>query len=80
MSQERLNNDTLWQTLEEKMMLLISENERLQKEVTTLKFEREEHAKRIYNLISLIDSVNKLDNTIAAASMMSQPKPILVQG
>lgn len=72
-------NDTMWQTLEEKMMQLISENERLHKENVTLKFEREQHSKRLFNLISLMDSVNTMDGSVSTGTMAAQQQPILVQ-
>lgn len=72
-------NENLWQAVEEKVMLLISENERLHKEVSFMKAEREQHAKRINNLISLIDSVNSVDNNLSTSSVVTQQSAVLVQ-
>ncbi len=74
--------ENLLQKLEEKMMLILTEVEDLREELarlhhenTSLKGEKENNAKRLQDLILLLDTVNASDNLIAKSSM----KPVLVQ-
>lgn len=57
--------ESLLQKLEEKMMVLLTEVESLRKDVhrlnhetASLKFERENNARKLQDLLSLLDSVN----------------------
>jgi regulator of replication initiation timing len=61
--------ENLLQKLEEKMMILLTEVEdlreqtqRLNHENTSLKIERESHAKKLQDLISLLDAVNPVES------------------
>jgi len=84
--------EALLQKLEEKMMLLLSEVEDLRKDVqhfkaenTALKFERENHARKLHDMLSLLDAVNVVDTAMANANSVSHSnfspmKPTLVQG
>lgn len=64
--------ENLLQKLEEKMMTLLTEVEKLRSDVqglkhenTALRMERESHSRKLQELISLFDSVNTVE-TIAA--------------
>lgn len=77
--------ENLLQKLEEKMMLLLSEVESLRRENGSLKdanasliSERENHSKKLQDLISLFDAVNVSDST-AHSSNIAAMKPVLVQ-
>lgn len=86
-----LATEGLLQKLEERMMALLAEleksrqdNQRLAQENYDLKNERENNAKSLNGLISLLDSVGSNDIS-AQQQMVSQPisalaKPVLVQG
>ena len=74
--------ENLLQKLEEKMLMLLSEVEELRKnlqhlshENSTLKYERENNARKLHDLIGLLDAVNNIDTSLAA--MVG--KPVLVQ-
>jgi regulator of replication initiation timing len=78
-------SETLLQKLEEKMMMVLSEVEisrkeitRLQQENTALKAERENNSQKLHGLISLLDTMNLVDN---AMQNVGAPvgKPVLVQ-
>lgn len=78
--------ENLLQKLEERMMMLLAEVEdsrrdiqRLTHENSLLKIERENHAKKLTDLISLLDTVNAADNMMASV-MVHNMKPVLVQG
>lgn len=60
--------------LEEKMMTLLTEVEDLRREIqhlnnenASLKIEREKHAKKLQDLISLLDTVSIIESTSVAA-------------
>lgn len=86
-----LATENLLQKLEEKMMALLAELERvrqdnqlLSQENTQLKNERENDANSVKGLISLLDSVGSSDGVVHQAHA-NQPisalaKPMLVQG
>jgi regulator of replication initiation timing len=70
--------ENLLQKLEEKMLLLISEVEDLRKEIqhlnhenSVLRIERENHAKKLEDLISLLDTVNLTGNTITGSASIA---------
>jgi regulator of replication initiation timing len=78
--------ENLLQKLEEKVMMLLTEIEesrreiqRLSHENSLLKIERENHAKKLTDLISLLDTVNAADSLLANVSAPAM-KPVLVQG
>ncbi|MBX3710182.1 MAG: hypothetical protein KIT56_03860 [Gammaproteobacteria bacterium] len=85
--------ENLLQKLEEKMMVILTEVEssrteieglhreiqRLSQENSMLRAERDNHSKKLTDLISLLDTVSVPDNmmvNVAAPAM----KPVLVQG
>lgn len=80
--------ENLLQKLEEKMMLVITEVEELRKanhqlnqENVTLRAEREGHARKLQELVGLLDTVSFADNMqINMNSNLSVMKPVLVQG
>jgi regulator of replication initiation timing len=78
--------DNLFLKLEERMMVLVSEIEELRNQIQRLtgenaayKAEKESNIKKLQDLISLVDSVNAMDNTMAFAGAQGQ-KPVLVHG
>lgn len=80
--------DNLLQKLEEKMMMVISEveelrkeNQRLNHENVMLKSDRENHSKKLHELIALLDAAANLTDTIPhiGANLAAQ-KPVLIQG
>ncbi|OGT34901.1 MAG: hypothetical protein A3F11_05970 [Gammaproteobacteria bacterium RIFCSPHIGHO2_12_FULL_37_14] len=78
--------ENLFRELEEKMMTVLAkleniqkENNRLQHENAALKSDRENNTKRLYDFISLLDSVNASESTLSNMGM-PPAKPILVQG
>ena len=84
---EKCMTENLLQKLEEKMMTLLSEVEKLRKEVGRLhhenavfRIERETHTKRLQDFISLLDSVNALDTPLSHPHLNGVAKPALVQG
>ena len=79
--------ENLLYKLEEKMMLLLSDAEgmrqqiqRLQQENASLRQEKENHTRKLQDLVSLLDSVNPVDH---APTAMTQPfatvMPIIAQ-
>lgn len=80
--------ESLLQKLEEKMMLMISEVEELRKENlqlnqenSTLKMEKESHARKLQDLIGLLDAVSSSESALINANAnLSAVKPLLVQG
>jgi regulator of replication initiation timing len=77
--------ENLLHKLEEKMMQLLSEVEDLRKEVqhlnhenAALKGERENHARKLQDLISLLDAVNTIE-TMSNAANLTAVKPMLLQ-
>lgn len=79
--------ENLLQKLEEKMMLLLTEIEdarrelqRLSQENSLLKIEKENHFKKLADIVSLLDTVGSTDNMMAATINMPTMKPVLVQG
>ena len=74
------------QKLDEKMMMLLTQIEdshgeiqRLTHENSLMRIERENHAKKLADLISLLDTISAADNMISNA-MSPAMKPVLVQG
>lgn len=80
--------ENLLYKLEEKMMALMSDAEgmrqqiqRLQQENATLKQEKENHTRKLQDLVSLFDSVNPAEQAAAPASQSySTVMPIIAQG
>lgn len=80
--------ENLLQKLEEKMMMVISEVEELRKEThrlnqenSSLKTDKENHAKKLQDLISLLDTLSFTDNVLASSpANLSAVKPLMVQG
>ena len=73
------------QKLDEKMMMLLTEIEdshaeiqRLTQENSLMKIDRENHAKKLAELILVLDSISAADSMISNV-MMPSPKPALVQ-
>lgn len=67
--------ENLLQKLEEKMMMLLSEveglrkeNQRLGQENVVLRVEKESHAKKLQDLIALLDAVNGGEVNIGSTS------------
>lgn len=78
--------ETLLQKLEEKMMLLLSELEdarremhRLNHENALLKAEKENHANKLADLISLLETVSTSEMLMPSVNIPVM-KPVLVQG
>lgn len=78
--------ESLLLKLEEKMMLLLTEIEdsrreieRLSHENSFLKIERENHSKKLTDLISLLDTINSVDNMMTNVTAFAM-KPVLVEG
>ena len=78
--------ENLLYKLEEKMMLLLADVEglrhqlqRVQQENSAMKQEKENHARKLQDLVSLLDSVNPSEVTPMSANY-GIPKPMLVQG
>ncbi|RDI44814.1 hypothetical protein [Aquicella lusitana] len=79
--------ENLLQKLEEKMMTLLSEVEDLRNEVqrlnqenSSLKMEKENHTKKVQDLISLLDAINVVENTASHLNHnMTTVKPVLLQ-
>lgn len=78
--------ETLFQKLEEKMMMVLSEVEVLRKEVqrlsqenTTLKYEKDNNTQKLQGLVSLLDTMNLVDTSMQNAGIPIG-KPVLVQG
>lgn len=70
--------ENLLQKLEEKMVMLISEVEDLRKEIqhlnhenSMLRVERENHAKKLQDLISLLDTVSITPNTMTDSTSIA---------
>ena len=73
--------DNLVQKVEEKVMVLLDELERLRKEVgqlkqenTFLKSERGNHTQKLQSLISLLDILDVPDNHVIANDLTSRRK------
>lgn len=80
--------ENLLYKLEEKMMLLLTDAEglrqqiqRLQQENATLKQEKDNHTRKLQDLVSLLDSVNTTDQAAqyGASYASAAAKPVLVQ-
>jgi regulator of replication initiation timing len=78
--------ETLFQKLEEKMMIILSEVETLRKEIqelhqenAALKFEKENNTHKLQSLISLLDTMNLVDTSLQNTNVQIG-KPMLVQG
>lgn len=78
--------ENLLQKLEDKMMMLLTEVEesrkelqRLAQENALLKMERENHTKKLDDLLSLLDTVSASD-TLLLSAQSPVMKPVLVQG
>ena len=78
--------ENLLQKLEEKMMTLLSEVEDLRTEVerlgnenSSLRIERENHARKLQDLISLLDSISTFENTTVSTPNFTAVKPVLIQ-
>jgi len=81
--------EMLLQKLEEKMMLLLSEVEDLRKEViylrqdgSHLRAEKENHSKKLSDLLGLLDAVNLVDQAAANVNALAHPtaiKPVSLQ-
>ena len=78
--------ENLLYKLEEKMMLLLTDSEglrqqisRLQQENAALRQERENHTRKLQDLINLLDSVNPIDQTAQVANSYAAQavKPLL---
>lgn len=72
------------QKLDEKMMTLLAQIEDSHKEIQRLthenslmRMERENHAKKLTDLISLLDTISAADNMIS--NVITPIKPVLVQ-
>lgn len=70
--------ENLLQKLEERVMILLSEIEDLRKEVDRLtnenklySNEKENHSRKLQDLISLLDAVNPPDNVVNNIAMLS---------
>lgn len=68
--------ESLLQKLEEKMVMLISEVEELRKEIqhlnhenSSLRIERENHTRKLQDLIALLDTVVSSDTVVGATSI-----------
>jgi regulator of replication initiation timing len=68
--------ESLLQKLEEKMMMLISEVEELRKEIqhlnhenASLRAERENHSRKLQELISLLDTVTSTSGAVSTTSI-----------
>ena len=77
--------ENLLYKLEEKMMALLTDAEgmrhqiqRLQQEVVTMKQEKENHTRKLQDLVSLLDSVSP-DQSSPMNSAYAAVKPMLVQ-
>jgi regulator of replication initiation timing len=78
-------SETLLQKLEEKMMMVLAEVEvsrseisRLSQENAVLKAERENNSQKLHGLISLLDTMNLVDNAMQNVGVPIG-KPVLVQ-
>lgn len=78
--------DQLFQKLEEKMMIILSEiealrheKERLSQENASLKSDQENHIKKLNDLILLLDSITSSEQP-AVTNLNMVHKPILLQG
>jgi|GEM_PF-4524655 len=78
--------DTLFQKLEERMLLVFTELEVLRNENAELKSEREKNMQKLQSLVSLFETINATDNAAENAENLMQNmavavgKPMLVQG
>lgn len=86
--------ENLLQKLEERMMTLLTEIEtsrkeiqRLQNENSALKneierniFDNQKNAKKVEEILMLVDSVGSTDTTMAHVSSIALVKPVLIQG
>ena len=77
--------ENLLYKLEEKMMLVLSEVEELRKEVarlsqenSSMKTDKENHAKKLHDLIMLLEAVSGTENLVVNSNMLAV-KPVLVQ-
>ncbi len=79
--------ENLLYKLEEKMMVLLTDAEglrqqvqRLQTENAALKQEKDNHTRKLQDLVGLLDSVNATDQTVQyGAAYATAAKPVLVQ-
>jgi len=79
--------ENLLPKLEEKMMVMLTEFEdarkdiqRLSHENALLKADRENNARKLIDLLSLLETVNQTDHVAATATNMTSPfKTVLVQ-
>ena len=79
--------ENLLQKLEEKMMLLVAEIEDARKEIshlsqenTALRAEKEKHAKKLHELLSLLDVVNHEHVTaVVGGANLTAVKPMLMK-
>lgn len=84
--------DVLFYKLEEKLVALLSErdgligdNQRLTMELQELKAEKEVHARKLHDLVLLVESVNDEPQTHVVAAESFSPslaaiKPLMAQG
>lgn len=68
--------ETLLQKLEEKMMMVLTEVEDLREEIqrlrhenSSLKIEKENHTRKLQDLISLLDTVSAVDTALASGDI-----------
>ena len=79
--------ENLLQKLEERMMMMLAEVEDLRKDISrlnhenaSLKMERDTNTRKLQDLISLLDSVNVVENVVTATNINSTTvKPVLLQ-
>ena len=76
--------ENLLQKLEEKMLFLVSELEGAREEIehlmqenTVLKTEKDRHAKKLHDLVSLLDVVNH-EKAPEATPTLTHAKPVLL--
>lgn len=79
--------ENLLYKLEEKMMQLMSEAEglrhqlqRLQQENAAFRQEKENHTRKLQDLVSLLDSVNPSEHASAVSQPFATVMPIIAQG
>lgn len=79
--------ENLLYKLEEKMMQLMSEAEglrhqlqRLQQENAAFRQEKENHTRKLQDLVSLLDSVNPSEHVSAVSQPFATVMPIIAQG
>lgn len=79
--------ENLLYKLEEKMMALLSDAEsmrqqiqRLLQENAALRQEKDGHTRKLQDLVSLLDSVNPVEQAMPAAQQFATVMPIVAQG